>query len=185
MERQRRPANAIDHDDNPYKAIASVLMFKEGWDGGDVTTIVGPRAFSSNSAILPGQILGRAPMGPGGGGTTPLAIESDRDHPSKDLAALDIPLPILSPRVVRQPNALTALALEAILFQPLPWLTGPTPPHPKKGGLAPSRNGVSFGIRLATVEREAISSRSRRRPCHPPRERLPSSQEGRPRCTRW
>jgi len=132
LERQRRPANAIDHDDNPYKAIASVLMFKEGWDGGDVTTIVGPRAFSSNSAILPGQILGRAPMAPGGGGTTPLAIESDRDHPSKDLAALDIPLPILSPQVVRQPNALTALALEAILFQPLPWLTGPTPPHPKK-----------------------------------------------------
>ena len=159
LERLRRLANSIDREDSPYKAIVSVLMLKEGWDVRNVTTIVGLRAYSATSAILPEQTLGRglrkmyaggleeglsvigtdafmefveaiqaegvtlerAPMGPGGGGNTPLAIEVDRDHPSKDLAALDIPLPILSARVVRQPNALAALDLGAIPFQPIAW----------------------------------------------------------------
>lgn len=159
LERLRRLANSIDRADSPYKAIVSVLMLKEGWDVRNVTTIVGLRAYSSKSAILPEQTLGRglrkmyssgleeglsvigteafmefveaiqaegvtlerAPMGPGGDGNSPLAIEVDRDHPNKDLAALDIPLPILSARMVRQPNALAALDLGAVPFQPVPW----------------------------------------------------------------
>ncbi len=47
----------------------------------------------------------------------------DRDSTSKDLGALDIPLPILSPRVVRQPNALSALDPRSIPFQPLTYQT--------------------------------------------------------------
>ena len=55
----RRKANEIDSMENPYKAIVSVLMLKEGWDVRNVTTIVGLRAFTSASEILPEQTLGR------------------------------------------------------------------------------------------------------------------------------
>ena len=55
----RDASNAIDRLDSPYKAIVSVLMLKEGWDVRNVTTIVGLRAYSSKSNILPEQTLGR------------------------------------------------------------------------------------------------------------------------------
>lgn len=55
----REAANSIDHLGNPYKAIVSVLMLKEGWDVRNVTTIVGLRAYSAKSNILPEQTLGR------------------------------------------------------------------------------------------------------------------------------
>lgn len=59
LERLREQSNKIDTWDSPYKAIASVLMLKEGWDVRNVTTIVGLRAYSSKSNILPEQTLGR------------------------------------------------------------------------------------------------------------------------------
>ena len=43
LERLRELSNKIDDVDNPYKAIVSVLMLKEGWDVRNVTTIVGLR----------------------------------------------------------------------------------------------------------------------------------------------
>ena len=59
LEHLRRQANTIDSPDNPYKAIVSVLVLKEGWDVKNVTTIVGLRAYSAKSNILPEQTLGR------------------------------------------------------------------------------------------------------------------------------
>jgi type III restriction enzyme len=59
LERLRALSNAIDGADSPYKAIISVLMLKEGWDVRNVTTIVGLRAYSAKSNILPEQTLGR------------------------------------------------------------------------------------------------------------------------------
>ena len=44
---------------SPFKAIVSVLMLKEGWDVRNVTTVVGLRAFSAQSDILPEQTIGR------------------------------------------------------------------------------------------------------------------------------
>lgn len=55
----REQANSIDNPDNPYKAIVSVMMLKEGWDVKNVTTIVGLRPYSAKSNILPEQTLGR------------------------------------------------------------------------------------------------------------------------------
>jgi type III restriction enzyme len=55
----RKQANAIDGMESPYEVIVSVLMLKEGWDVKNVTTIVGLRAYSSKSNILPEQTLGR------------------------------------------------------------------------------------------------------------------------------
>ena len=59
LEKLREHSNKIDEPDNPYKAIVSVLMLKEGWDVRNVTTIVGLRAYSAKSNILPEQTLGR------------------------------------------------------------------------------------------------------------------------------
>jgi type III restriction enzyme len=59
LEVLRDQANNIDSSENPYKAIVSVLMLKEGWDVRNVTTIVGLRAYAAQSNILPEQTLGR------------------------------------------------------------------------------------------------------------------------------
>ncbi|NLN76625.1 MAG: DEAD/DEAH box helicase family protein [Armatimonadetes bacterium] len=59
LEKLRKAANEIDDPTKPYKAIVSVLMLKEGWDVRNVTTIVGLRAYSAKSNILPEQTLGR------------------------------------------------------------------------------------------------------------------------------
>jgi type III restriction enzyme len=55
----REQSNKIDTWQSPYKAIVSVLMLKEGWDVRNVTVIVGLRAYSAKSNILPEQTLGR------------------------------------------------------------------------------------------------------------------------------
>lgn len=59
LELLRSQANEIDDAASPFKAIVSVMMLKEGWDVRNVTTIVGLRAYSSKSNILPEQTLGR------------------------------------------------------------------------------------------------------------------------------
>ncbi len=59
LEKLRKYSNEIDGWASPYKAIVSVLMLKEGWDVKNVTTIVGLRAYSAKSNILPEQTLGR------------------------------------------------------------------------------------------------------------------------------
>lgn len=59
LELLRKEANTIDSLENKYKVIVSVLMLKEGWDVKNVTTIVGLRAYSAKSNILPEQTLGR------------------------------------------------------------------------------------------------------------------------------
>ena len=68
LELLRKQANEIDSPNNPYKAIVSVLMLKEGWDVRNVTTIVGLRAYAAQANILPEQTLGRGlrKMYPGG-----------------------------------------------------------------------------------------------------------------------
>ncbi|SFH58257.1 type III restriction enzyme [Nitrosospira sp. Nsp14] len=59
LEKLRKQSNEIDTWSSPFKAIVSVLMLKEGWDVRNVTVIVGLRAYSSKSNILPEQTLGR------------------------------------------------------------------------------------------------------------------------------
>lgn len=140
LELLRKQANEIDGLDSPYKAIISVLVLKEGWDVRNVTTIVGLRAYSSKSNILPEQTLGRGlrkmypgdveeyvsvvgtdafmdfvesiqaegvvlerkPMGEGSKPNTPLVVEIDQENDKKDLEALDIEIPVLTPRIYRE-----------------------------------------------------------------------------------
>ncbi len=140
LDKLRRQANDIDGMDSPYKAIVSVMVLKEGWDVRNVTTIVGLRAYSAPSNILPEQTLGRGlrkmypgdveeyvsvvgtnafmdfvesiqaegvvlerkPMGPGTQAKTPLVVEVDNENVRKDIAALDIEIPVLTPRIYRE-----------------------------------------------------------------------------------
>lgn len=155
LEALRRQSNQIDDAASPYKAIVSVLMLKEGWDVRNVTTIVGLRAYSAKSNILPEQTLGRGlrkmypgdveeyvsvigtdafmdfvesiqaegvelerkAMGEGTKPKTPLVIEVDHGNEQKDLAALDIEIPLLTPRVYREYKNLDNLNVAAIPFQ--------------------------------------------------------------------
>ena len=59
LEFLREAARRVDEPDNPYRAIVSVLMLREGWDVRNVTTIVPLRAYSASSQILAEQTLGR------------------------------------------------------------------------------------------------------------------------------
>jgi len=147
LEELRKLANEIDNMDNPYKAIVSVLVLKEGWDVRNVTTIVGLRAYSSKSNILPEQTLGRGlrkmypgdvpelvsvvgtdafmdfvesiqaegvilerkAMGEGTGPKTPLVVEVEDEDDEKDIEALDIEIPVMTPRIYREYKNLNLL----------------------------------------------------------------------------
>ena len=155
MERLRQDANAIDGLDSQFKAIVSVMMLKEGWDVRNVTTIVGLRAYSSKSNILPEQTLGRGlrkmyageveeyvsvvgtnafmdfvesiqaegvvlerkPMGEDTKAKTPLVVEVDQANVEKDIDALDIEIPVLTPRVYREYKNLAGLDVGAMGHQ--------------------------------------------------------------------
>jgi len=159
LEKLRKQANEIDNAESPCKAIVSVLMLKEGWDVKNVTTIVGLRAYSAKSNILPEQTLGRGlrkmypggleeyvsvigtdafmefvesiqaegvelerkAMGEGAQPKTPLVVEVDRENVNKDIDALDIEIPILTPRVYREYKNLADLAPDKLLVQPVPY----------------------------------------------------------------
>ncbi len=160
LEMLRKQANEIDSLDSPYKAIVSVMVLKEGWDVRNVTTIVGLRAYSAKSNILPEQTLGRGlrkmypggveeyvsvvgtnafmdfvesiqaegvvlerkPMGEGTRPKTPLVVEIDKENEKKDLDALDIEIPILTPRVYREYKNLGGLDVGAFGHQRVAYL---------------------------------------------------------------
>jgi type III restriction enzyme len=155
LDKLREQANAIDSLASPYKAIISVMVLKEGWDVRNVTTIVGLRAYSAASNILPEQTLGRGlrkmypggveeyvsvvgtnafmdfvesiqaegvvlerkPMGEGTQAKTPLVVEIDKENAKKDMAVLDIEIPVLTPRVYREYKNLSALDVRAMGHQ--------------------------------------------------------------------
>lgn len=157
LEKLRKQANEIDGTDSPYKAIISVMMLKEGWDVRNVTTIVGLRAYSATSNILPEQTLGRGlrkmypgdveeyvsvvgtnafmefvesiraegvvlerkAMGEGTGPKTPLVVEVDKENEKKDIAVLEIEIPVLTPRVYREYKSLSDLDIAAMGHQRL------------------------------------------------------------------
>jgi len=159
LEKLRKQSNEIDSMDSPYKAIVSVLMLKEGWDVRNVTTIVGLRAYSAKSNILPEQTLGRGlrkmypggieeyvsvvgtnafmdfvesiqaegvvlerkPMGEGTEAKTPLVVEVDKENTNKDIEALDIEIPVMTPRVYREYKNLSDLNIGTFSIVKVPY----------------------------------------------------------------
>ena len=72
-----------------------------------------------------GVTLERAAMGAGGTSNPLLAIEIDYDNESKDLDSLNIEIPLLSARVIRQPNALADLDPLKVSFKALSYQSFP------------------------------------------------------------
>ncbi len=160
LEKLREQANSIDSLESPYKAIISVMMLKEGWDVRNVTTIVGLRAYSAKSNILPEQTLGRGlrkmypggieeyvsvvgtdafmdfvesiqaegvelehkPMGEGTQPKVPLIVEVDDADDKKDIEALDIEIPVMTPRVYREYKNLADLNVSGLGHQKVAYL---------------------------------------------------------------
>ncbi|MGH7914001.1 MAG: type III restriction endonuclease subunit R, partial [Candidatus Binataceae bacterium] len=160
LQELRKQANEIDEMDSPYKAIISVMVLKEGWDVRNVTTIVGLRAYSAKSNILPEQTLGRGlrkmypgsveeyvsvigtnafmdfvesiqaegvplehkPMGEGTQPKAPLVVEIDKENEKKDIDALDLEIPIMTPRVYREYKNLSDLDVGALPHQRVAYL---------------------------------------------------------------
>ena len=65
-----------------------------------------------------GVALGTVPMGPDDPPVASVIIEVDKDNPAKDVDALDIEIPILSPRIWRGDADLTSLDMNDLDFQP-------------------------------------------------------------------
>jgi len=59
LDNARKWAREVDEPDNPYLAVVSVLMLREGWDVKNVKVIAPLRPLSAESKILPEQTLGR------------------------------------------------------------------------------------------------------------------------------
>jgi len=82
----------------------------------EYVSVIGTPAFMDfvESIQAEGVVLERKAMGEGSGTKAPLVVEIDQDNDTKDLAALDIEIPLLSPRIYREYTHLADLNANAI-----------------------------------------------------------------------
>ena len=69
-----------------------------------------------------GVELERRPMGEGAGPNTPLIVEVDNENTTKDLDALDIEIPIMSPRIYREYKNLADIDVSGLSIQKIAYL---------------------------------------------------------------
>jgi type III restriction enzyme len=89
----------------------------------EYVSVVGTNAFMDfvESIQAEGVVLERKPMGEGTQPKTPLVVEIDQDNSKKDLEALDIEIPVLSPRVYREYKNLGDLEVSRQGHQGVPY----------------------------------------------------------------
>ena len=87
----------------------------------EYVSVVGTDAFMEfvESIQSEGVELEHKAMGPGTGPITPLIVEVDHQDKKKDLDELDIEIPVLTPRVIREYKNLSELDLKSIKFSPI------------------------------------------------------------------
>ena len=85
----------------------------------EYVSVVGTDAFMEfvESIQAEGVVLERKPMGEGTGPKTPIVIEVDKENTNKDIDALDIQIPILTPRVYRDYKNLSELDLTKLSYK--------------------------------------------------------------------
>jgi type III restriction enzyme len=85
----------------------------------EYVSVVGTNAFMDfvESIQAEGVVLERKPMGEGTQPKTPLVVEIDKENVKKDIDALDIEIPVLTPRVYREYKNLSALDVGALGHQ--------------------------------------------------------------------
>lgn len=81
----------------------------------EYVSVVGTDAFMDfvESIQAEGVVLERKPMGDGTGAKTPLVVEIDKENTKKDIEALDIEIPVMTPRVYREYKNLADLNVGA------------------------------------------------------------------------
>jgi type III restriction enzyme len=108
----------------PYSAKSNILPeqtlgrgLRKMYPGGmeEYVSVVGTDAFMDfvESIQAEGVVLERKPMGEGTGPKTPLVVEIDNENVKKDIEALDIEVPVMTPRVYREYKNLSDLDMTA------------------------------------------------------------------------
>ncbi|MFH0795618.1 MAG: DEAD/DEAH box helicase family protein [Candidatus Omnitrophota bacterium] len=108
----------------PYAAQSNILPeqtlgrgLRKMYPGGmeEYVSVVGTNAFMDfvESIQAEGVVLERKPMGEGTEAKTPLVIEIDKENVKKNIEALDIEIPVLTPRVYREYKNLGGLDVGA------------------------------------------------------------------------
>ncbi|TFH37622.1 MAG: type III restriction endonuclease subunit R [Anaerolineales bacterium] len=109
----------------PYAAPSNILPeqtlgrgLRKMYPGGleEYVSVVGTNAFMDfvDSIQAEGVVLERKPMGEGTQAKTPLVVEIDKENVKKDIDALDIEIPVLTPRVYREYKNLANLDVRAL-----------------------------------------------------------------------
>ncbi len=109
----------------PYSAKSNILPEQTLGRGlrkmypGDVeeyVSVVGTNAFMDfvESIQAEGVVLERKPMGEGTQPKTPIVVEIDKENVKKDIEALDIEIPVLTPRIYREYKNLGELDVGAL-----------------------------------------------------------------------
>ena len=116
----------------PYTAQSNILpeqtlgrglrkMYLNGLQ--ESVSVIGTDAFMDfvESIQEEGVVLERQAMGEGAKPKTPLVIEVDRENPAKKIDALDITIPVLTRRMVREYGSLADLDVARLDFAPVPY----------------------------------------------------------------
>lgn len=112
----------------PYAAPSNILPeqtlgrgLRKMYPGGipEFVSVVGTDAFMEfvQSIQQEGVILEHRPMGEGTAAKAPIVVEVDNENPNKDLDALDIKIPVLTPRIYREYKNLFSLDVDKLAFQ--------------------------------------------------------------------
>ena len=104
----------------PEQTLGRGLRKMYPGDAEEYVSVVGTEAFMEfvESIQAEGVELERKAMGEGTGPKTPLVVEIDKENKQKDLDALDIEIPVLTPRVYREYKNLATLDVGTLAFQP-------------------------------------------------------------------
>ncbi|MBN1254144.1 MAG: DEAD/DEAH box helicase family protein [Deltaproteobacteria bacterium] len=117
----------------PYAAPSNILPeqtlgrgLRKMYPGGleEYVSVVGTNAFMDfvDTIQAEGVVLERKPMGEGTLPKTPLVVEVDKENVKKDIDALDIAIPVLTPRVYREYKHLGDLDVGALGHQRVAYL---------------------------------------------------------------
>ena len=117
----------------PYSAKSNILPeqtlgrgLRKMYPGGveEYVSVVGTDAFMDfvESIQAEGVVLERKPMGEGTGPNTPIVVEVDTENEKKNIEALDIEIPVLTPRVYREYKNLGDLDVGALGYQRVAYL---------------------------------------------------------------
>ena len=108
----------------PEQTLGRGLRKMYSSDIEEYVSVVGTNAFMDfvESIQAEGVVLERKPMGEGTGPKTPLVVEVDKENERKDIDALDIEIPVLTPRVYREYKNLSDLDMSALGYQRVAYL---------------------------------------------------------------